>query len=220
MPTSLRKRKANRANAQKSHGPVSEAGRAAVSQNATKHGLTGRFKVLDWEDQHDFDNFLDQLMRDEKPVGAAEIELVVKMAEHTWRSKRALRMQDACFSLEHTSEEQKARGDQAIGIRADLPNYIRYHTTHDRAYQRASKELRDRRKERQIAERGFVSQKQVEEKHTQAMAIGKARLQYQELRTAKAYAAILPPDFVPPASPFTTSSVARPGFHHLAAPRT
>ena len=36
---------ANRQNAQHSTGPVTEAGRAAVSQNRTTHGLTGEFKT-------------------------------------------------------------------------------------------------------------------------------------------------------------------------------
>jgi hypothetical protein len=195
-------RAANRANGKKSHGPVSQTGKAAVSQNAVKHGLTGQFFVLEYEDQNLFDNFLKQLIEDEKPVGAAELQRVVKMAQHNWLSSRALRMQEACFSMEPTTSQQKRNGEQAIGIRHDLDNYLRYHSAHDRAYRRASQELIQRRKERQIAERGFVSQKHAEaeetrkaEKHAQAMAIGKARLQMTEIRAAKAFADILPPDF-------------------------
>ena len=204
-------RKANRANAQKSRGPVSQTGKAIVSQNATKHGLCGAFHVLAWEEQQDYDNLLNGLMADEKPVGTAEVELVVKMAEHTWLAKRSLRMQEACFSMEETTDEQKARDEQAVGIRADLPDYLRYHTTHDRAYQRASKELRERRKERQIAERGFASQKRAEaeearkaERHAVAMATAKANLHVAEVKAAKVLAAIMPPDFFP-APPSNTS---------------
>jgi cytosine/adenosine deaminase-related metal-dependent hydrolase len=81
---------ANRRNAQKSCGPKSAETKAKVSQNARKHGLCAHFHVLEGvERQEDFDAFLNQLIEDEQPVGQAEIELVVKMAEHTWLAKRA-----------------------------------------------------------------------------------------------------------------------------------
>jgi hypothetical protein len=38
----------------------------------------------------EYDEFLAQLMEDEKPVGLAEIHLVRKMAQHTWLANRAL----------------------------------------------------------------------------------------------------------------------------------
>src|SRR5581483_6469297 len=50
MFLSKRKREANRANAQKSTGPLTEIGRERVSRNARKHGLTGAFEVLEGED--------------------------------------------------------------------------------------------------------------------------------------------------------------------------
>ena len=82
--STAKQRAANRRNAQKSTGPVTPAGRATVSENAVRHGLAGQFRVLDYESQKDFDRFLHQLLEDEKPVGLAEVELVQKMAEHTW----------------------------------------------------------------------------------------------------------------------------------------
>ena len=73
---------ANRRNAQKSTGPKSVETKAKVAQNGTKHGLCAKFRVLnEVEKQENFDAFLKQLMEDEQPVGQAEIELVVKMAE-------------------------------------------------------------------------------------------------------------------------------------------
>jgi hypothetical protein len=208
MSVSSRKRAANRANAQKSTGAVTPQGKAIVSQNSVRHGLTGQFSVLPWESQQDYDNLLKQFIKDEKPVGAAEVELVVKMAEHTWMSKRALKMQNACISTEPSTPEQEARGDQPIGVLTSIDRYIRYHTAHDRAYLRASKELRERRKERQLEERGFASQKRAEaeeqrkvEKHQEGMALKKVHRQIAEVKLGKALAQVLPPDFAAFAPP-------------------
>ncbi|HEX7359465.1 MAG TPA: hypothetical protein VF283_03135, partial [Bryobacteraceae bacterium] len=74
---------ANRRNAQKSCGPKSVETKAKVAQNGIKHGLCAKFRVLkEVEKQENFDAFLNKLIEDEQPVGQAEIELVVKMAEH------------------------------------------------------------------------------------------------------------------------------------------
>ena len=202
MSISERKLEANRANAQKSRGPQLPEMKEKVSQNARKHGLCSHFHILPCESKAEYDHFLDQLMKDEKPVGSAEIELVVKMAENTWLSKRALRMQHGCYSLEPRTPEQEARGEHPIGISFSLERYIRYQTSFDRAYQRTSKELRERRKERQIEERGFVSKKHAEaeeqrkaEKHKEATAHAKIRRQLDEIRLTEKFAKLFPPNF-------------------------
>ena len=60
---------ANRLNAKSSTGPTSDAGRAKVSQNRLRHGLCGRFQVLEGvEKQEQYDALLNQLMEDEQPV--------------------------------------------------------------------------------------------------------------------------------------------------------
>ncbi len=201
MSASLRKRKANRANAKKSTGPTTAAGREKVSHNSVNHGLCGRFYVLPCENQDDYDLLLQRLHEEEKPAGTAEIELVVKMAQHTWLCRRALGLQEACFSMEPPTPGQ-TREQHAVGVRTTIDNYVRYHAAQDRAYRRASQELLQRRKERQLAERGFASQKRLEaeetrkaEKHAQTMALQKAQLHVAEIRAAKAMAAMLPPDY-------------------------
>jgi hypothetical protein len=197
MPASKRQLAANRANAQKSTGPQSAEAKEKVSQNAVQHGLCGRFYVLEGvESQERYDTFLNQLITDEQPVGQAEIELVVKMAEHTWLAKRALRMQDLCFVPELKTPEQVKNGEVPIGIDSHLENYVRYHAAQDRAYQRASAELQKRKKERRLAEIGFESQKRAErqeqrgekqqmqrdERHKTAVAIDKKRLEAAEMK--------------------------------------
>jgi hypothetical protein len=49
---------ANQQNAQKSTGPRSPEGKAASAQNAAKHGLSSAFRVLQHEDQDEFDQTL------------------------------------------------------------------------------------------------------------------------------------------------------------------
>ena len=208
MEISEAKLAANRANAQKSTGPTTIEGREKSSQNRLVHGLTGKFRVLSWESQADYDALLEGLMRAEKPADEAETELVGKMARFTWLANRALTLQETCFSNQPTSPEDEARGKQAIGIRTDLDSLLRYHTTNDRAYRRASQELLQRRKQREASERGFESQKRAEadrerrenrearqaERHQAAMATHRLRQQREEIRTTKEFIDSLPAD--------------------------
>ncbi len=151
---SERKLEANRANAQLSHGPVSSTGKEIVSQNATRHGLTGTFHVLADESQPAFDQLLAGYMSAESPVDQEEIQLVQQMAEATWLSNRSVRYQDKCFvAIESGTLEQQKEAKK------DLSLYLRYMSAHQRAYIRCSTELRRHRNERARAERGFVSQK-------------------------------------------------------------
>jgi len=207
MSVSKRKRKANRANAQKSTGAVTPAGRAAVSTNAIKHGLTGCFRVLVTESQEQFDLLLEQFLEAEQPVGGVEVQLVRKMAEHTWMSARCVRAQEGCITATQTPE-QKAQGLCATSVNLEIERYLRYQAAHDRAYQRASKELRERRKERQLAARGFVSQKHQEaqearqaELHPHKVAAAKAGAQHAEsratmasIKTAEKITSFIPPE--------------------------
>jgi hypothetical protein len=188
---------ANRRNSEKSCGPKSDETKAIVSQNGVKHGLCAKFHVLDEvEKQEDFDIFLNQLMEDEQPVGQAEIELVVKMAEHTWLSKRALRMQNNCFSLEAKTPEQTKNNEVAVGIDSkQLELHLRYQAAHDRAYQRADAALQKRKKARELAEIGFASQERKVEKHKVAMSIANMRKQREEMKLGDEIARMLPPDF-------------------------
>ena len=187
---SSRKLAANRANAQKSSGPVTPAGKAKTATNSRKHGLTGRFTVLPGEDQEAFDNLFEQFMLDEKPVGSVEVELVRKMAEHTWVRQRAARCLEACFLVMPQTPEQAANDEAEVRVRPELERYLRYQSHHDRAYARAAAELLKRQKERRLAERGFVSQKREEreeerkaEIHQYKVAGAKAQAEREQART-------------------------------------
>ena len=145
---------ANRANAQFSTGPITETGKAVVANNATKHGLTGKFKVLQSESQAVFDQLLQDLLKSESPIGADEVQMVHQMAESLWLSRRCVRMQNNCFlALECGTDEQQRSAEKSLTI------YIRYQAAQDRTFSRYLVEMRKRRAERARTQRGFVSQK-------------------------------------------------------------
>jgi hypothetical protein len=195
MPVSKRKLEANRRNAQKSCGPTSPAGKVVSAQNRIAHGLCGKFIVLESECQEDYNDLLERFMQTEKPVDDVERELVAKMARHTWMSERAVRLQNGCILAQPRPAHEPEEEDYAfVAVRTDLDLYIRYQTANDRAYARAAAELAKRRKERQLAERGFESQKraaaeevrrekrqiQRDERHKIVVAIDKERLKCAE----------------------------------------
>ena len=85
---------ANRRNALKSTGPRTTHGRAAVSQNAVKHGLLARQDVITSESQADFDLYREQILAELTPVSPMESMLAERIVTLSWRLKRAARIQN------------------------------------------------------------------------------------------------------------------------------
>ncbi len=85
---------ANRLNSQKSTGPRTDEGKAAVSQNAIKHGLFAHESVIKCEDIADFELHRDALLGELWPVGVMESMLAERIVSLSWRMLRAERMQN------------------------------------------------------------------------------------------------------------------------------
>jgi len=85
---------ANRRNAQKSTGPRTSEGKAAISQNAVKHGLLTRQDVISSESQADFDLYREQLLAELAPVSPMESMLAERIVTLSWRLKRVCRIQN------------------------------------------------------------------------------------------------------------------------------
>ncbi len=85
---------ANRRNAQKSTGPRTSEGKAAVSQNAVKHGLLAARVVISSESQADFDLYRDQILDELAPVSPMESMLAERIVTLSWRLKRVCRIQN------------------------------------------------------------------------------------------------------------------------------
>ncbi len=120
-------------------GPTSPEGKAISSLNRLKHGLTGTFRVLEFESQALFDELRDGLRAEHAPATLTETLLVDRMAEHIWLSQRAQRLQD---------DELLNGNEKTFAL------YLRYQTTNDRAFYKCLRELATLREER----RQFESQ--------------------------------------------------------------
>jgi len=93
---------ANRRNAQKSTGPRSRQGKAAVSQNAVQHGLLARHDVISSESQADFDLYRDRMLIELAPASPMESMLAERIVSLSWRLKRAGRIQNQTIDAMNT----------------------------------------------------------------------------------------------------------------------
>jgi hypothetical protein len=85
---------ANRLNALKSTGPRTNEGKAAVSQNAVKHGLLAERDVITSESHADFELYRQQILDELSPISPMESMLAERIVTLSWRLKRAGRFQN------------------------------------------------------------------------------------------------------------------------------
>jgi hypothetical protein len=105
----------NRDNAQKSTGPVTEAGKRISSLNALRHGLTGQTVVMPNEDLAAYQRFSQSLHEDMKPVGALEIQLAQSLADDAWRLNRAKAIETNLLAIGlHRNTESTDADDPAV----------------------------------------------------------------------------------------------------------
>ena len=150
-PISEAQLNANRANAQKSCGPKSEAGRAISSQNRTTHGLArhnGNFVLLSSEDPNGFEALKASLAEEHQPSSETETILINSMAESHWLANRAQSLQNTCL------DPQTGQITDA----ASFSLYLRYQITHTRAFHKSLNDLLKLRSERRRTENGFEAQ--------------------------------------------------------------
>ena len=150
-PISAAQLTANRANAQLSCGPKTEAGRAISSQNRTTHGLArhnGTFVLLSSEDPNGFEALKAALAEEHCPSTETESILINSMAESHWLANRAQTLQKTCL-------------DPQTGQITDpslFSLYLRYQTTHTRAFHKCLNDLLKLRSEKRKTENGFEAQ--------------------------------------------------------------
>jgi hypothetical protein len=155
-PISEARREANRQNAQHSTGPTSSAGFAASSQNRTVHGLArhnGSFRLLPMEKHDKFEALKTELADEQQPTTPTEAILVNSMAESLWLKQRADQLLETCI-------------DYLTGQIKDpkmFSLYLRYQTTHTRAFHKCLNDLIKLRSEKRKAELGFEAQNRKEE---------------------------------------------------------
>jgi hypothetical protein len=90
---------ANRANAQKSCGPTSPAGKAISSLNAIKTGLTGRTVLLPTDDATAYQLHLDRAFRKHSPATDDETTLTQHIADTEWRLLRIHPLEEGLYAV-------------------------------------------------------------------------------------------------------------------------
>ena len=109
--TSFRQWQANRRNAAKSTGPITQEGKERSRCNAVRHGLTAETVIGALEDAEDYKAFEAAIIADYDAQSAVERELVLRLASALWRLRRATAMETGLFEIqaEHLSGFREAR---------------------------------------------------------------------------------------------------------------
>jgi hypothetical protein len=161
---------ANRANAQKSSGPVTVEGSFNSSQNRASHRLSqfASFQVLDSEDQSLYYSLLsDILFQFCVDKNITERAIIERMAQHEWMRRRALKRQDWILN------------DRQIFRREQMKLFMRYESQHERAYNACLNQLLKLRAEKRSDQIGFEREKQLcqqaEERKQRHETVQKAR---------------------------------------------
>ena len=98
--TSFKQFQANRANARKSTGPITEEGKQRSRCNAVRHGLTAETVIGALEDAEDYKAFEAAITADYDAQSAVERELVLRLASLLWRLRRATTMETGLFEIQ------------------------------------------------------------------------------------------------------------------------
>ena len=129
--TSIKQTEANRRNAQKSTGPRTPEGKAAVRLNALRHGLCARSAVLPAENAEEFEQLCADLETEWQPQGRTEQYLLEQMAVAQWKAARACNMEYNIYDLGALTESRMRT----------LEYVLKQQTRWERAYFRALREL-------------------------------------------------------------------------------
>jgi len=128
---------ANQANAQKSTGPTSAAGKTKASQNSTKHGLTTGILHLPEAEREAFRQFEANLKQDARPHGALERETCNQLVHAAWRLRKVHQLLGKLY-IEYNADPLVT--PEAA---AQLRQLTRYRATLEMTFFRALKQLRE-----------------------------------------------------------------------------
>jgi hypothetical protein len=108
---SLKQIEANRRNARKSTGPITQEGRDRYRCNAVRHGLTAETVISALEDAEDYKAFEAAVIADYDAQSAVEREFVLRLASLLWRLRRATTIETGLFEIQadHLRAFRRAR---------------------------------------------------------------------------------------------------------------
>ena len=163
--TRTQRRQINRANAQHSTGPKTEAGKKQSSLNALRHGLTGQIVVMPTEDLQAYQSHLKSFTDEYNPKGATEANLVQVLADTSWRLNRVAALETNLLTLgianqvsPITDAPSEVRDAMSIVAALEsqtkaLSNLSMHSQRLSRQFERTVAQLRDLQKTRQTKER-------------------------------------------------------------------
>jgi hypothetical protein len=96
---SLNQLAANRADAQLSTGPTSSEGKAKISHNALKTGLTGRTVLLPTDDVAAFQAHIERIFQEFTPESDEEKRLTQSLADTLWRLDRIPSLEAGIYAI-------------------------------------------------------------------------------------------------------------------------
>jgi hypothetical protein len=117
--TSFRQIEANRRNARKSTGPITEEGKQRSRCNAVRHGLTAETVIGALEDAEDYKAFEAAITADYDAQSAVERELVLRLASTLWRLRRATTMETGLFEIQADHLQNYREKRQLLSVASD-----------------------------------------------------------------------------------------------------
>ena len=124
------RRAINRANAAKSTGPKSTAGKQRSAMNALRHGLTGQVIVLPTDDLTAYQKHTQAFHQEYAPQGPTESHLAQTLADGAWRLNRLRAMETNLLALglnAHVDRTQTGhpQADDALATATGTADHIR-----------------------------------------------------------------------------------------------
>jgi hypothetical protein len=159
---------ANRANAQFSSGPKTEAGKAISSQNRRYHGLAGAFQIMPWENADAFLTLRTDLRTHYRPLDLVEQSYVDRLAEHMWLRQRCLDLKPYAFDDE--TDYRVIEREKQFAL------LIRYQSQNERGMDKCVNVLEKFKAGRQKEQNGFESEIRKEAAETRKNEAHQARL--------------------------------------------
>lgn len=145
--TTLDRADINRANAQHSTGPKTEAGKKKSSLNSLRHGLTSQTVVVPPEDLKAYQRHLRSFLDEYHPSGATESHLVQALADCSWRLNRILALETKVLAGADLEIQSKALSSLSL-----------YSQRLSRQFEKAVTQLRDLQEIRREQERHSLDQ--------------------------------------------------------------
>ena len=140
----MSKQIANQANAQKSTGPLTSAGKARSAMNSRTHGLCAKDILIGPEEQGEYDEMAEGYLFELDPDGPVEQTLFNEIVGAAWQLGRVQRMEAEACAGKNTYAEML---DDEV-LQKKLDRLARHHTRIERTFHRCLKQLKSLQKDR------------------------------------------------------------------------